>query len=182
MARRSGTRYLNILRGKRGPSAKTKLLAYLNGDVDLEYPERAGNRPARASVWVRPFVLPLGAGVKLLQFVQSGNDTIVALAAPYVSETAPAEDSKLVLSGVLSPRAAITTGRTAGAGTSETSKISGLKYRKYGGKTISVPFGEGTAADEKSEDAVFLKIRANVKSGTTGALNQCSFVPGSYSV
>jgi hypothetical protein len=180
MARRSGTRYLNILRGKKGPSAKTKLLAYLNGDVDLEYPSRRGNRPVPVAVWVRPFVLPLAADVRLRQAATTGSDIAIGYVGAYVSKTNPGAENEIILARVLSPRAAITTGRDTSAGTPETSKISGLSYRKYGGKTYSIPFGEGTAAEDKNEDSVFLKIRSAVKAAS--ASNLCSFVPGSYSV
>lgn len=180
MARRSGSRYLSILRGKKGQAAKTQLLSYLDGTRQVSYPSRNGDRPAKTIVWVVPFGIPLSAGVKLAQTVNSAEfPTVEPWVSDFTDKTAPADPSKLQLPGIVSPRAAITTGRSS-AGTTDTSKLSGLQYKKYGGKTVSVPFGEGAAATEKNEDSVFRLIR--IKVIAANSKNACSFVPGSYSV
>jgi hypothetical protein len=181
MGRRTGTRYLNILRGKRGQPAKTRLLSYLNGDIELNYPERAGNRPEREVVWVVPFGIPVTAGSKLSQYVNSQRFAgVSAFVAGFIDNAPPAAPAnKIILRGVLAPRAAITTGRST-TGTSATSKVSGLPYKKYGGNSVTVPFGAGDAATEKNEDSVFRLILARVKEADGD--NICSFVPGSYSV
>jgi hypothetical protein len=180
MARRSGSRYLSILRGKRGAAAKTQLLTYLDGSRQVSYSSRSGNRPVKETVWVVPFGIPVAAGVKLAQYVNSIRfPGAAAFVAGFVDNAAPAAASQIVLPGILAPRAAITTGRSQ-TGTSDTSKLSGLAYKKYGGETVSVPFGEGSAATQKDEDSVFRIILGRVKEANAG--NSCSFVPGSYSV
>jgi hypothetical protein len=180
MANRSGSRYLSILRGKRGQAAKTQLLSYLDGSRQVSYPARAGDRPQPKILWVIPFGIPVSAGAKLAQKVNSiGYTSIDKFITPYTDTTAPTADKQLILRGILAPRAAITTGRLA-TGTTDTSKLSGLQYKKYGGKTVSAPFGEGATAGEKEEGAVFRLILAEVKKADTN--NTCSFVPGSYSV
>lgn len=180
MAKRSGSRYLSILRGKKGQAAKTQLLGYLDGSRQVSYPARSKDRPVRTILWVVPFGIPVSAGVKLAQYANSvGYPTVDQFVASYVDATAPTTDKQLILRGLTAPRAAITTGRST-AGTSDTSKLTGLQYKKYGGTTVSVPFGEGATATEKEEDAVFRLILAAVKKGASS--NTCSFVPGSYSV
>jgi hypothetical protein len=180
MARKNGSRYLNILRGKRGAAAKTRLLSYLAGEVDVNYPSRAGNRPDREVLWVVPFGIPVTAGVKLAQYVNGTRfPAVSAFVAGFVDNTPPAAASQLALKGVLAPRASITTGRS-GTGTSTPSKLSGLSYKNYGGQSVSVPFGEGSTAAQKDEAAVFRLILNKVKEADGN--NTCSFVPGSYSV
>jgi hypothetical protein len=180
MGRRSGSRYLSILRGNRGTAAKTQLLGYLDGTRQVTYPGRAGDRPSKLIVWVVPFGIPLSAGVKLAQSVNSARfPTTEPFVAGFTDKAAPAAGSQIRLPGIASPRAAIITGRSA-TGTSGTSKLSGLPYKKYGGETVSVPFGEGDTATEKDEDSVFRIIRGRVISQSSR--NGCSFVPGSYSV
>jgi hypothetical protein len=180
MANRSGSRYLSILRGKRGQAAKTQLLGYLDGTRQVTYPSRAGNRPVKEEVWVVPFGIPVTAGVKLAQYVNSVRfGAVTTYVTGFVDNAAPAAASQLVLPGILSPRAAITTGRSQ-TGTSDVSKLSGLAYKKYGGETVSVPFGEGSTASQKDETSVFRIILGRVKEANAG--NTCSFVPGSYSV
>lgn len=180
MARRTGARYLSVLRGKRGAAAKTQLLGYLDGTRQVSYPARAGNRPVREEVWVVPFGIPVTAGVKLAQYVNSVRfGAVTAFVTGFVDNAAPAAASQLVLPGINSPRAAITTGRSQ-TGTSDISKLTGLAYKKYGGDSVSVPFGEGSTAAQKDESSVFRIILGRVKEANAG--NSCSFVPGSYSV
>jgi hypothetical protein len=180
MARKSGSRYLNILRGKRTAAAKTRLLSYLAGEIDINYPSRKGNRPDREVIWVVPFSLPVSAGAKLAQYVNSARFAAVSgYVAGFVDNTAPAAASQLVLKGLLAPRASITTGRS-GTGTDTPSKLTGLTYKNYGGQSVSVPFGEGSTAAQKDEDSVFRIIFGKVKEADGN--NTCSFVPGSYSV
>jgi hypothetical protein len=180
MARRSGTRYLSILRGKKGQAAKTQLLGYLEGTRQVSYPSRTGDRPTKEVLWLVPFGIPVTTGVKLAQYVNSGRyATDAAYVAGFVDNAVPAVGSRLILPGIRSPRAAITTGRS-GTGTSDISKLSGLAYKKYGGATVSIPFGEGDVATQKDETSVFRIIQGRVKEAN--GKNSCSFVPGSYSV
>jgi hypothetical protein len=179
MARRGGTRYLKILRGS-DQVARDRLIQYFKGEIKPTYPERQGDRPATVDLWVIPFGLAFTSAARLLQEMSStGSNEQAQYAAAFGSTTAPAAASRVVAPGLLVPRAAITTGRTT-TGTQKTSKITGRSYKSYGGAGVSVPFGEGAGADEKSEDAVFQKIFAAVKANNTR--NMCSFVPGSYSL
>jgi NAD(P)-dependent dehydrogenase (short-subunit alcohol dehydrogenase family) len=180
MGRRKGTRYLSLLRGNDAP-AKARLLQYFNGEIKPKYPDRAGNRPPQELVFLDPFGIPLGAGAKLGQKVTSGAayNAAKAWVQGFIEAAAPASaEDKITLPGLLTCRAAITTGRND-IGTDTVSKITGNTYKKYGGDTVSVPFGEGATADLQNEDVVFRVILSRVKAAN--AKNQCSFVPGSYS-
>jgi hypothetical protein len=179
MARRKGTRYLKILRGS-DEVARNRLIQYFKGEIKPTYPERAGDRPPTVDIWVIPFGLSFTSAARLLQEMSStGTNEQAQFAGGFGSTTPPAAASRVVAPGLLVPRASITTGRTT-TGTTKTSKISGRAYKSYGGASVSVPFGEGSGTDEKSEDAVFQKIFAAVKAANTR--NMCSFVPGSYSL
>jgi hypothetical protein len=179
MARKKGTRYLKILRGS-DQVARDRLIQYFKGEIRPTYPERGGDRPSTVDVWVMPFGLPFTAAARLLQTMSStGTNELSSYASSFASTTPPAAASRVVRPGLLVPRAAITTGRTQ-TGTSKSSKITGRPYKTYGGSSVSVPFGEGSGTDEKSENEVFQKIFAAVKTANTK--NLCSFVPGSYSL
>lgn len=178
MARRPGTRYLKILRGS-DEVARNRLIQYFKGEIKPTYPERQGNRPSQVDLWVIPFGLQFAAGARLLQFMSTtATDEQNTFANGFGSTTPPAANLRVSAPGLLVPRAAITTGRSD-IGSSRTSRITNRQYKSYAGATVSVPFGEGSAADEKSEDQVFRKIFTAVKNANTR--NTCSFVPGSYS-
>jgi hypothetical protein len=177
---KKGTRYLGILRGK-NQAAKTRLLQYLKGDVELTY-VRAKN-PKRTTVyWVRPFGLGLPAAMKVMQAVKRFSRAETAnLATPLIVGYAfgpPTADNQLILKRWLAPRVAITFNR-APTGTQKTSQITGRSYKSYSGETVIYPFGAGTAAADKTEDAVFRVIFQRTKA--QDSKNTCSFVPGTYS-
>lgn len=175
MARRR-SRYLGVLRGN-NEAARNKLISYFRGDIQVEYPSRQGNRPATREVYVTPFGIPLETGKKLVQDVNNDRWAGVAAFVSGFTAATHTEADQLVVPQLLVPRASITTGRS-GTGTAETSKLTGLRYKSYGGQSVSVPFGEGAATDEKSPEAVFTKIFDAVKASNTA--NLCSFVPASY--
>lgn len=178
MARRSGTRYLGILRGS-DEVARNRLIQYFKGEIKPTYPARSKARPDQQQVFVKPFGIPLTASKVLVQEVNSARFAgVKAFVAGFTDDTATAAN-QVKLPGLRSPRAVIVTERSA-TGTSQTSKISGRAYKSAGGKGISVPFGEGETADQKSEEQVFQIILARVKAAQER--NTCSFVPGSYSL
>jgi hypothetical protein len=179
MGRRKGTRYLRILRGS-DDVVRDRLIRYFKGEIKPTYPERRGNRPAPLLLWLDPLGLPLGDGYKLAQDVNSQQfPNISTFVQGFVDTAAPTAENRVIVPGLLTARAAITTGRTVAAGVDETSKITGRTYKKYGGTSVSVPFGEGATAALQNEDAVFKVILGRVKAAS--AANICSFVPGSYS-
>jgi hypothetical protein len=155
---RHGTRYLKLLRGN-DRAAKDRLLQYLNGDIEANYP-RTARTPYSQVLWVRPF----GFGRNIITGYAFGP---------------PSAADQLILKGVLAPRVAITFNRTA-TGTRKTSQLTGILYKSYSGNTVIFPFGAGTSAAQKTEDAVFRILLARAKKQDPS--NVCSFVPGSWSV
>lgn len=178
---RHGTRYLKILRGN-DRTAKDRLLQYLNGDVEATYP-RIPRTPYSQVLWVRPFGFDFPAATKIRQLIKrQASNNVIALGRDIVSGYAfgaPAAADQIILKGMLAPRVAITFNRTA-TGTSKTSQITGRSYKSYSGNAAVFPFGAGTAASQKTEDAVFKILFARAKEQDPS--NVCSFVPGSWSV
>ena len=174
MARRTGSRYLKVLRGG-NETARNQLISYLKGERQVTYPARQVNRPPSNLVYVEPFSLPLTAGKKLEEKVNSTRyASITSFVAGFLADTHAAADV-VILDRSISPRAVITLGRSA-EGTSEISKLTGQRYKKYGGNAVSVPFGKGTGTGEDTVAEVFRIIRTRVK--TSAVSNQCSLVPG----
>jgi hypothetical protein len=174
MGRRTGSRYLRILRGGNN-TARDQLISYLKGERQVTYAGRQGSRPAPNFVYVDPFALPLQTGKKLEEKVTSTTfATVSSYFSGFVSDTHTAADI-VVLDRSISPRAVVTIGRSA-AGTSQTSKLTGLRYTSYGGNGVSVPFGKGTGTNEDTVAEVFKIIRTRVKTANAG--NMVSLVPG----
>lgn len=175
MARRR-SRYIGILRGS-NETARNKLISYFKGEIQVEYTSRQGNRPATLEVYVTPFGIPLETGKKLVQDVNSARWAGVSgFVAGFTDETHAVAD-QINVPQLLVPRASITTQRTA-TGTNETSKLTGLRYKSYGGQSVSVPFGAGATAALSTPEAAFTVIFDRVKAASTA--NLCSFVPASY--
>jgi hypothetical protein len=175
MGRRGGTRYLNIFKGK-NKAARTMLIQYFDGERVVSYPSRSGDRPATKRVFVKPFNIPTAAGVYMEEQVSSAKfDAVKAFFSGFVTDTAITADNSFKLGRTISPRAVVTTGRLA-TGTSDTSKLTGLSYKKYGGNGVSVPFGKGASDATDTEEEVFRSIRNAALNAN--ARNAVSYVPG----
>jgi hypothetical protein len=178
---RHGTRYLKVLRGN-DRAAKDRLLQYLNGDIEATYP-RTPHAPVTEVLWVRPFSFDFPSQKKIMQTInRRSSPAAIPLGRPILNGfvfAAPAAADQIILKGVLAPRVAITFNRTA-TGTRKTSQLTGRSYKSYSGNTVIYPFGAGTAASQKTEDAVFKILLARAKDQDPS--NVCSFVPGSWSV
>jgi hypothetical protein len=175
MARRGGTRYLNIFKGK-NKAARTMLIQYFDGERVVNYPSRTGDRPPTTRVFVKPFNIPTATGVYMEERVSDAKfDTVKAFFSTFVTETAPTAENTFKLNRTISPRAVVTTGRSA-TGVTDTSKLTGLTYKKYGGTGVSVPFGKGSSTATDTEEEVFRTIRNAALNAN--ARNSVSYVPG----
>jgi hypothetical protein len=176
MAKRR-SRYLQIVRGLRGAAAKAQTLSWMEGTRDVNYPERAGNRPPSLLVYVNPFRLPTKATARLEETVNSLRFAgVKAFMGDLVSEAAPADPEDIMIrEGLLSPRVLIKTGVDA-VGTQKISQITGLPYKDYGGEAVSVPFGMGATVDTPA--AGYAAIRKRAKDASRR--NQVTYVPGNY--
>ena len=176
MARRGGTRYLQVFKGNRGKAARSQLIAYFDGDRTVSYPTRKGDREPTKRVFLKPFKIPLAAGIFMEEKVnQPRYDDVDTYFATFTTDTDPGAGNSFKLNEFISPRAIITTGRQT-SGTDDTSKLTGLSYKKYGGKSVSVPFGKGTVTDFDTEEEVFAEIRRRVLAAN--ARNAVALVPG----
>lgn len=179
MARRGGTRYLRVLRESDEP-ARNRLIQYFKGEVTPTYPERRKARPDQVAVWVTPFGIPFPTGYGLRQTVAEVRfDEVAPFFSGFTFIQAPVISRRVVLPGLLTCRAAVTTDRRA-SGIAKNSQLTGRKYKDYGGNGVVVPFGAATDPDFQTEEAVFRRIFERVKEANER--NQCSFIPGSYSV
>jgi hypothetical protein len=178
---RHGTRYLKILRGN-DRAAKDRLLQYLDGTIEATYP-RTARTPFSQVLWVRPFGFNFPAATKIMQPIKrKASDSVILLGRNIVAGYAfgpPAAADQIILKGVLAPRVAITFNRST-TGTRKTSQITGRLYKSYSGNAAIFPFGAGTSAAQKTEEAVFRILLARAKEQDPS--NVCSFVPGSWSV
>jgi hypothetical protein len=84
------------------------------------------------------------------------------------SATAPANENLIVkIADFTAARVVINTGRST-TGVKKVSKVTGLAYLSYGGKSTSLPFGRNAAADTMA--AAFEEIRTRVVAATPGAI------------
>lgn len=174
--KRRGARYLGVLRGNSN-SAKTKLLAYLDGSNEVSYPKQQ-IASSGLKIWVRPFIPGLNTAKKVLQ-VQRGRGNTGDLGnyfQTYAHQT-PAAASQILLPGWIAPRVVIVKGR--GTGIRKTSQLTGKSYRSYGGESYTYPFGAGGSPIVVDENAAFRTIRGRVKAAKPEYL--CSYVPGTFS-
>lgn len=178
MPRRRAARYSKIWRGT-DPQARTKLEEYLKGNRKVEYASRQVDRPDQKILYCGFFSEVIPATVKSRETASvPGWNLHKTLFAGRTSDVALAANDKVLdFLGVASPRVVITTGRTAN-GTADTSKITGKRYKRYGGTSYSIPFGPKNDTD--SQGAAFEEIKNGVKSGANGARNQAVYVPSTY--
>jgi hypothetical protein len=157
-------RMYRVLRGERGDAAKAKLLAYYQRlGPEVSGVGTRGNRPASAALYVVPFGQNFGTG----NYLQTSAlvNSITALRGAVgthakLSITAGTENG-LKLKGVHAARVSATSG-VRDTGTPETSKLTGLHYASYGGKSTSMPFGRTSATANEKEEDVFEVIKADL--------------------
>lgn len=180
---RQRSRYLGILRG-RNTTARDQLIGYLTGERNVNYPSRSGNRPPMQRVFVKLFGFELPAATLLVQKVNSQRwESVKDFFNLYTKEALATEGTAevpLEVRGIRAPRVVVTTGRS-GTGTSQTSELTGLPYKSYGGTSVSVPYGPATSSN--TEIGVYQIIRGRVlaDSPEDSPPNTAVYVPGSIS-
>lgn len=176
MARRRRGRYIGIFRGGK-PSEVNRLIQYLKGEIDVNYPARQGNRPPTTKLFVRMFMNILEDGKYLVQKVNAQKwPNVSSYFAGRAIVNGPTAENQVEIPGVLNPRAAVSYNISADA-ENETSKITGRRYRKYRAQNVVVPFGP--ANDTESTEEAFRAIKALVM--PAGVNNRrVSYIPGTY--
>jgi hypothetical protein len=84
-----------------------------------------------------------------------------------IKETVTDEDLIIPVRGLRAARAIITTGRST-TGVAKTSKVTGLKYLDYGGKSQSIAFGRKN--ETETMEAAGLEVKAAIQAAVAGAL------------
>jgi hypothetical protein len=126
-------------------------------------------RPKSQKLYVDPFSIPLAAS----QVVEvSASEPAWTAYRPHIGNRATAtapgnEDLIIPVADYAAPRVKITTGRRT-TGTKKISRVTGLPYLDYGGKSVSVPFGRNAADD--TVVTAFAEISARIILATPGVL------------
>jgi hypothetical protein len=155
-------KFYRILRGQRGAAAKTKFLNHLEGLDTVSAIGTRGNRPDSTELLIIPFGIKLGSDVLLEQSALVPSWTALKSAiGTHAKETPPASTTQVKLRGARAARISATSGITATA-TVKTSKLTGLKYADYGGKSISAPFGKTSYTSNEVEQDVFEVIKVSL--------------------
>lgn len=125
-------------------------------------------RPPSQPLFIRPFNVDLATGQLARSSAAAPSwTTYSARFGTFVTATAPADPGNIVkLAGFRPARVVITTGRS-GTGTVKTSKVTGMKYLDYGGKSTSIPFGQNATVTD--QQAAFDTIKNAIVTGITPA-------------
>lgn len=162
----SGQRYSRIVTASRYAKALDNYIKYVSGTAERQTKIGQGTkRPPSKTLYVTPFGLKTATN----QFIEvSAAETAYtdysANLTGYVKATLTSgTESSIKPSGFRPARISIKTGSSE-AGTVTTSKVTGMKYLSYGGKSSSVPFGRKETAD--AESAVFEILKTKIATST----------------
>lgn len=163
-------RYSRILQAARYYSAIDNYIKYITDASKRGQKVGSGrDRVPSQILYIRPYALDLGANT----FAQVSGakptwDARQAIFALNTKNSLPAGSVSVKVDGYSAARVVITTGR--GAGVPETSKVTGMKYLKYGGKSTSLPFGKSAVAATNTLAEDFAQIKADLVAAIPGAL------------
>jgi hypothetical protein len=167
-----GKRYSRIMEAAKYYSAIDNYVKYITDATKKSSTSKVGSGRTRAKpipLYIDPFGIALSTGQLVKQSAASPSWTTYASAfTGRTRPTAPSDENLIInLANYRAARVSITTGRSI-AGTKKVSRVTGLPYLDYGGKSTSIPFGRTNETDTQA--AAFLAIRAAVVGITNGAL------------
>lgn len=155
------------LQGKHAATVLAKYEAYLKDPSIAKQSHPVTDRPKSEKLYLDPFGLTLPAHTyaiasasnsvitKYLDSVNTGGTR----AKQEITTTGSNPEIALKLQGYRAARVVIRTGRSK-TGTSVNSKTSGMPYKYYGGKSVSIPFGiQGTT---ETQEQAFQVIQAKI--------------------
>lgn len=176
MPSRRRSRYLSIFRGGRAEEID-RLIGFLRGTRQVNYPERRGNRPPQRATYAKPFLSGLGENFYIEASVNDNRwGTISSAIGNRVKLTLTSEESGLKVPRFYNPRAVFTFGISQ-TGTAKTSQITGRSYKDYGGDSAVSQFGRTTGTQNPSTE--FNQIKTAFI-GTQTASRRVSYIPPSY--
>jgi hypothetical protein len=162
-------KYSRILQAARYYSAIDNYIKYITDASKRGQNVGTGKaRTASQILYVDPFGISIGA--KTVALVSGAKDTWTTRKPNFGTHTKDvlAADSVAVkVNGFRAARVVISTGRTS-SGVRKVSKVTGMAYLDYGGKSTSAPFGRKNATETESE--AFAEIKTLVLAAVNGAL------------
>jgi hypothetical protein len=156
-------KFYRILRSQRGAAAKQKFLNHLEGIDTVSAIGTRGNRDDPKELFITPFNVKLGPTVVLKQSALTASfNKLHGAAGTHSPAALAANDTAVKLRGARAARVSASDG-VSGTATVKTSKLTGLKYADYGGKSYSLPFGKSSFTATEVEADVFEIIHEALK-------------------
>jgi hypothetical protein len=143
---------MNVLRGYRGETAKTKFLDHLKGIGQGDNVGTKGSRDDSKKLYVQAFGQNLGANLylqvsALVKSYDALDDYSEVVAR--VKTTLAQTDTSVKIKGFSAARVVRRTKDKTG--TAKTSKLTGLRYLHYNQPSVSAPIGRKNATDTLGE-------------------------------
>jgi hypothetical protein len=162
----AGQRYSRTLEAAKLYSAVDNYIKYITDSSKRGARVGSGQpRKKSISVFVRPFALDLPAATIVRQTsAEAAYNSYQGNLAGAVTNAA-GSNTVLRLEGFRAARLVVTTGR--GNGVPETSKVTGLKYLKYGGSSTSLAFGKKASGTDGVLD-IFNAAKLAILGGGSG--------------
>ena len=162
-------RYSRILSAARYYAAIDNYIKYITDAT-----KRGGNvgngtpRPESVRLYVTPFSISLDAQeFAITSASKPSYDLYKSDLGTNTRDTVTNPDETYRFEGYSAARLIIKTGKSA-TGVKKTSKVTGMPYLSYGGKSTSVPFGKAAETDE--QQGVFKDLQAKIVARTSGAI------------
>jgi hypothetical protein len=162
-------KYSRILQAARYYAAIDNYIKYITDASKRGQKVGAGDpRPVSQLLYVEPFTLKLGTGT--VAHVSGAKPTWTAhqaVFALHTKDTLPASIESIKINGFRAARAVITTGRLP-KGAVAHSKVTGMAYLNYKGKSTSIPFGRKSTTETEAE--AFAELKGALLPSVPGAL------------
>jgi hypothetical protein len=162
-------RYSRILQAARYYSAIDNYIKYITDASKRGQNVGSGTKRAASQIlYIKPFNLNLGPNDRIIvSGAKPTWDARQAIFAIHTKDTLGAGLFPFKVDGFKASRVIITTGRSDN-GIKKISRVTGMAYLDYGGKSTSLPFGRKD--DTETEAEAFLKLKTDIVEATAGAL------------
>jgi hypothetical protein len=165
-------KYSRIMEAAKYYSAIDNYIKYITDATKRSSTSKVGSGKSRAKsrkLYIDPFNIALSTGQVVK--VSAADASWTQFAAAFtgrVNATAPTDQNNIIpLANFSAARVNITTGRST-TGVKKVSRVTGLPYLSYGGKSTSIPFGRRNETDTQA--AAFTDIRTAILGTAAGAI------------
>jgi hypothetical protein len=161
-------KYSRILQAAKYYSAIDNYIKYIT-DASKRGQRVGSGTPRAASkiLYIEPFGVKLGTDVESqVSGAKATWEARQAIFALHTKDTIANTVTPVKLDGFRAARVVITTGR--GNGVRDVSKVTGMAYLKYGGKSTSLPFGRKNATETEAD--AFDELKTALITAIPGAL------------